>query len=210
MIGDNWFTDEELLIMLKEAIQNEDTSQFPTYGSLILNLLECLRTNKVDQNSIAYKIHASFFRKLLVLSNRMRYTDDEYIFWNFFRLLCRESPIRILAGIGYHGASLKGEMGSQNPDGLKIHLAIPSLVERKKHPSSMNHFKVKPGFIEESFEILKENKILVVNLCFDEKSLSQGTQLIKNTDKQSGLLSFSSLGDADYFFSPINKQKKTY
>ena len=71
-------------------------------------------------------------------------TETETEWDNFFHLLCRESSIRILAGIGYHGASLKGEMGSQNPDGLKIHLATPSL----------DHFKVKPGFIEESFEIL--------------------------------------------------------
>lgn len=137
----------------------------------------------------------------------MRYSKEEYIFWSSYHLLCKEFYVRILSGLNYHGASLRGEVGSQNPDGLKIHLAIPSLPERKKHESAMTKFTVVPGFISESLEILKSSNVQTVNLCFDEKSVAMGT--IVKTCSSSGDYNFNSIGDADYYFSSINNHKES-
>ena len=174
------------------------------------NMLTCFKKKSIDQSSVGFHINASYWRRFLSLSNRMRYTQTELDFWSYFKLMHHEAPVRLLSGVGQFMAGLKGEPGSQSPDELKITIPIPSLRVRKDHGASSANFKVSPGFTEDSFQILKECNFKTVNLGFDEKKLADGCRLVKTTDEVSGLTTFSSLGDIDYFFPEINSVKDNY
>ena len=196
-IGTVQYNDTELLQLLKEALEKEKTAEetdLTNYGSVIINMLNVIAKGTVDHTSIGFHLNASYWRRLTVASNRMRYRDCEKEFWTYMKLMCHEQPIRLLSGTANYGAGLQGEIGSQRPEDANITLAIPSLNTRKHHISSSNRFEVCPGFIKESFETLKKNNVEYVNIGIDEKTLAEGVVIETQTD-ENGIHTFHTCGD---------------
>jgi len=197
-------SDSYLLNLVKDALRIESENphcDIKTYGSVILNLLRSIQSKTIDMSNIGFKIAASLFRRKMYPSNEMRYYPDEKLYWNFFRNLHREAPIRTLSGRGNYGSI---GLGKYAPEDADINLAIPSLKTRKEDPSAISQFKTKPGFVESSVEALLKANITDVSLSLDEKSLSQGVMLIEPTTVEE---EFSLVGDVDYFFPEINQHK---
>ena len=208
-IGTEQYDDSELLKILKQALDKErdaDETDLIKYGSVIMNMLNVIAKGNVDHTTIGFKLNSSYWRRLTVASNRMRYHESEKQFWSYLKLMCHEQPIRLLSGTANFGAGLRGQMGSQQPEDANITLAIPSLNTRKHHSSSSNRFKVCPGFIEESFQKLKETNVEYVNIGIDEKSLAEGVILETEMD-DNGRHNFKTFGDVDYAFEDINQKR---
>ena len=208
-IGTVQYNDTELLQLLKEALEKEKNAEetdLTNYGSVIINMLNVIAKGTVDHTSIGFHLNASYWRRLTVASNRMRYRDCEKEFWTYMKLMCHEQPIRLLSGTANYGAGLQGEIGSQRPEDANITLAIPSLNTRKHHISSSNRFEVCPGFIKESFETLKKNNVEYVNIGIDEKTLAEGVVIETQTD-ENGIHTFHTCGDVDYYFEDINQKR---
>ena len=202
----NLESDEDVVALLSKglAIEKKHSSDLALYGSIIVNMLKAICSETVDFSSVGFKIAASYFRRLTVPSNRMRYSDEEKEFWNFYRLLNGESSVRILRGMANYGSTYGG---SQDPKDCNINLAVPSLSVRKSHGSSAHLVKLEPGFIESSFIALNDAGISIVNLSLDEKSLSPGVKIVENVDPISATVEFQVYGDVDYAFPNINEKK---
>ena len=202
----NLESDEDVVALLSKglAIEKKHSSDLALYGSIIVNMLKAICSETVDFSSVGFKIEASYFRRLTVPSNRMRYSDEEKEFWNFYRLLNGESSVRILRGMANYGSTYGG---SQDPKDCNINLAVPSLSVRKSHGSSAHLVKLEPGFIESSFTALNDAGISIVNLSLDEKSLSPGVKIVENVDPISATVEFQVYGDVDYAFPNINEKK---
>ena len=88
-------------------------------------------------------------------SNAMVYSEKEYNFWEFIENVHKESVLRDLTGEKYYSRNQKfGENGVQNPDKIKVNIAIPSRRCRKDKKEKPEE-EPKVGIMEDSLESIK-------------------------------------------------------
>ena len=127
---DQNFSDVELLDILKTALSQEaKESDVNKFGSIIMNLILGIVQHKINFDELGFKIAASFFRRRVLWSSRMRYTADEKLFWNFVSLCHGDGVLRTLRGKANQGTN---KLGTQPSEECMINIAIPSKFTRKK------------------------------------------------------------------------------
>ena len=173
------------------------------YGSIITNWVDALHSGNCSFQDMAYLISSSNGRIHNVRSNRMRYTEPEYMYWEHFYATHSAHPIRDLIGWKFWGSedgSTQG--GSVMPDQLKINIALPSL-RSIRHRATCRPKDISPGLIPEVLEAIKAAKLTEVNLGIDEKYVSPAIEVSVDPDT----LDVKVSGDVNLYPTEVNTER---